>query len=95
MTHKCKSPKVQHLGKACLADAGRTKAKQMDHSSHFQLCTKLDPLPQHGLLAVSNKQLVIASMSSVRWRHVRRRGSAHKTFLCLCLFNEHEADWRR
>lgn len=48
-------------------DVGRTKAYQMDRSNHFQLYIKLDPLPKHGLLAVSNKQLVIVSTRSRRW----------------------------
>lgn len=62
----------------------------MDHSKHFQLCIKLDPLPKYGLLTVSNKQLVIASMSSARRSSMQQRDTSckQKTFLCLCLFNE-------
>lgn len=69
MTRKKKKnqiPQEQPPGGACVADVRRTKAYQMDRSNHFQLCIKLDPLPKHRLLTVSNKQLVIASMSSQR-----------------------------
>lgn len=56
----------QPPGGAHVADVRRTKAYQMDRSNHFQLCIKLDSLPKHGLLAVSNKQLVIVSTQQ-RW----------------------------
>lgn len=42
-------PQEQPPGGARVADVGRTKAWQMDHSNHFQLCIKLDPLPKYGL----------------------------------------------
>lgn len=44
----------------------------------FNYVLKLDLLPKCGLLTVSNKQLVIASMSSVRWSRMRRRDSGCK-----------------
>ncbi len=86
-------PQEQPPGCACITDVGRTKAYQMDHSSHFQLCINLDPLASMGFKTVSNKQLVIASMSSVRYGHTQQRKTRckqqqQKNFLCLCLFNE-------
>lgn len=66
----------------------------MDHSKHFQLCIKLDPLPKYGLLTVSNKQLVIASMSSARWSRMQQRDTSRKQnkkkqlpFVYVCLMN--------
>lgn len=90
-------PQERPPGAACVADVRRTKAYQMDRSNHFQLCIKLDPLPTHGLLAVSNKQLVIASMSSqrrsrVQWREASRKQSKQTrkqtNFLLLTLPRE-------
>lgn len=89
-SEKKQIPQEQSPGGACVADVGRTKAYQMDHSNHFQLCIKLDPLPKYGLLTVSNKQLVIASMSSVRWSHVQQRDTSCKqntSFVYVCLMN--------
>lgn len=54
-----KIPQEQPPGDACVADVRRTEAYPMDRSNHFQLCIKSDPLPKHGLLTVSNKQLEI------------------------------------
>lgn len=71
-------PQEQPPGSVAVADVGRTKAYQMDHSNHFQLCIELDSLPKYGLLTVSNKQLVIASLSSVRRSHVQQRDSSCK-----------------
>lgn len=71
-------PQEQPPGSVAVADVGRTKAYQMDHSNHFQLCIELDSLPKYGLLTVSNKPLVIASLSSVRRSHVQQRDCSCK-----------------
>lgn len=47
-------PQEQPPGGACVADGGRTKAYQMDHSNHFQLCIKVGPPPK--VWAVNGKQ---------------------------------------
>lgn len=84
-------PQEQPPGGACLADVGRMKAWQMDHSDHFQLCIKLDPLPKYGLLTVSNKQLVIASVSFGETEADAAEGREPQTknflFVYVCLMN--------
>lgn len=92
MTRRKKaSPQEQPPSDACAADVGRTKAWQMDHSIHFQLCIKLDPILKYGLLTVSNKQLVIASTSSVRLSCAQRRDTSGEqkklSFVYGCLMN--------
>lgn len=54
MEGKKANPQEQPPGGVCVADVGRTKAWQMDHSNHFQLCIKLDPPPK--VWAVNGKQ---------------------------------------
>lgn len=88
---KSKSPQEQPPGGAGVADVGRTKAEQMDHGDHFQLCIKLDPLPKYGLF--NGKQQTafdcFRELSEMEQHAMEKHVFANvKTFFCLCLLNE-------
>lgn len=90
---KSKSPKSSLLVVRALLMEEEQKRTKWTTATIFNYVLKLDLLPKCGLLTVSNKQLVIASMSSVRWSRMRRRDSGckqnkTKKLFCLCPLNK-------
>lgn len=88
---KSKSPKSRLQAVPGMWMQGEQKLTKWSTATIFNYVLSWTPSQNYGLLTVSNKQLVIASMSSVRWSHMRQTETQATNkklvFVYVCLMN--------